>query len=470
MTAPFNARYPLPATRYSLLLRCSLLLPPSFPLTVASPGPFTDFSAMNIIEDLRWRGLLADCTDLDALQQRITEGPLTLYCGFDPTGDSLHVGHLMGQLTLRRFQLAGHRPIALAGGATGMIGDPSGRSSERNLLTREQLSHNIACIKRQLSRLLDFESQPNPARLVDNADWTAPISVLDFLRDVGKHFPLNLMLAKESVRSRMEGEGGISYTEFSYQLLQAYDFYHLRTTDDCQLQIGGSDQWGNITAGTDFIRRKLGVPAWGWTFPLITKSDGTKFGKTASGAVWLDANRTSPYRLYQFFVNTEDAKVGEYLRKFTFLSREEIEALDAAHAANPGAREAHKALAREVTRLVHGPDALAGAIKASEVLFGGSLEGLSAENFQDVIAEAPTKDIERARLTGAGAPLIDLLIHAGLSPSKGQARKDIEGGGVYINNVRAGEITRHVTGADLLFEKYILLRKGKRTYSVLRTI
>ena len=420
----------------------------------------------DLLSDLQWRGLMADCTDLDALRKRLAEGPVTLYCGFDPTGDSLHVGHLMGQLTLRRFQLAGHHVIALAGGATGMIGDPSGRSAERNLLTREQLNHNIACIKGQLSRLLDFTAPANPARLVDNAEWTAPISYLDFLRDVGKFFTLNLMLAKDSVKSRLEGDGGISYTEFSYQLLQAYDFYHLRNAFQCELQIGGSDQWGNITAGTDFIRKKLGVPAWGWTFPLITKSDGTKFGKTASGAVWLDAAKTSPYRLYQFFVNTEDAKVCEYLRKFTFLSREQIEPLEAAHAAQPGAREAHKALAREVTTIVHGAEVFAGALKASEILFGGSLDGVTEEIFNDVVGEVPTKDLELAKLDGAGSAIADLVVLAGLEPSKGAARKSLEAGGVYLNNVRA-DLARHVTSADLLFGKYLLLRKGKRSYAVL---
>jgi len=424
---------------------------------------------IDLLADLQWRGLMADCTDLDALRKRLSEGPVTLYCGFDPTGDSLHVGHLMGQLTLARFQRAGHHVIALAGGATGMIGDPSGRSAERNLLTREQLNHNIASIKGQLSRLLDFTAAANPARLVDNADWTAPISYLDFLRDVGKFFTLNLMLAKDSVKSRMEGDGGISYTEFSYQLLQAYDFYHLREAFQCELQIGGSDQWGNITAGTDFIRKKLGVPAWGWTFPLITKSDGTKFGKTASGAVWLDATKTSPYRLYQFFVNTEDAKVCEYLRKFTFLTREQIEPLEAAHAASPGAREAHKALAREVTTLVHGTDALTGALKASEILFGGSLDGVTETIFNDVVGEVPTKELERAKLDGAGAAVIDLVVHAGLEPSKGAARKSLEAGGVYLNNVRA-ELTRSATSADLLFGKYLLLRKGKKSYAVLQVV
>jgi tyrosyl-tRNA synthetase len=425
---------------------------------------------MTLLEDLQWRGLLADCTDLDALTKRLSEGPLALYCGFDPTGDSLHVGHLMGQLTLRRFQLGGHHPIALAGGATGMIGDPSGKSAERNLLTRAQLDHNVASIKRQLARLLDFEAAVNPARLVDNADWTAPISYLDFLRDVGKYFSLNIMLAKDSVKSRMEGDSGISYTEFSYQLLQAYDFYHLRNAYQCELQIGGSDQWGNITAGTDFIRKKLGVAAWGWTFPLITKADGAKFGKTEGGAVWLDPQRTSPYKFYQFFVNTEDAKVGEYLRKFTFLSRPEIEELEAKHAANPGVREAHKALARAVTALVHGPEALDAAVKASEILFGGPLDGITEVLFNDVAGEVPTRDLEKSKLEGTGAALTDLLVHSGLCPSKGQARKDLEGGGINLNNVRITEAAHTVKTSDLLFGKYLLLRKGKRTYAVLKSV
>jgi tyrosyl-tRNA synthetase len=422
---------------------------------------------MNLIEDLQWRGLHADCTDLDALAKRLNEGPVALYCGFDPTGDSLHVGHLMGQLTLRRFQLAGHHPIALAGGATGMVGDPSGKSAERNLLTREQLAHNVACIKTQLSRLLDFNAAGNPARLVDNADWTAPISFLDFLRDVGKHFSVNVMLAKDSVQSRLGSDSGISYTEFSYQLLQAHDFYVLRRDLNCELQIGGSDQWGNITAGTDLIRKKLGSQAWGWTFPLITKSDGTKFGKTEGGAVWLDPQRTSPYKFYQFFVNTEDAMVVTYLKKFTFLTRPQIEELEAKHTANPGAREAHRALAREVTTIVHGASAAQDAIRASEIMFGGGLEGISESTFNDVVGEVPTKEIEKAKLDGAGAPLVELLVHAGLSPSKGQARKDIEGGGIYVNNVRVGEAARTVTAGDLLFAKYLLLRKGKRSYTVL---
>jgi tyrosyl-tRNA synthetase len=422
---------------------------------------------MTLLEDLKWRGLVADCTDESALAERLARGPLALYCGFDPTGDSLHVGHLMGQITLRRFQLAGHHPFPLAGGATGMIGDPSGKSAERNLLTREQLDHNVSRIKGQLARLLDFDSPVNPARIVDNATWTTGISYLDFLRDIGKHFSINVMVAKDSVRSRMESENGISYTEFSYMLLQAHDFYHLRKTHECELQIGGSDQWGNITAGTDLIRKKLGVPAWGLTFPLITKSDGTKFGKTEGGAVWLDPEKTSPYRFYQFFVNTEDSMVVPYLKKFTLLSREEIEALEAKHAANPGAREAHKALAREVTALVHGRSVSEDAIRASEIMFGGGLEGISESVFKDVVGEIPTKEIERAKLEGAGSALTDLLVHAGLASSKGQARKDIEGGGIYVNNTREPGIQRMVTAADLKFGKYVLLRKGKRSYAVL---
>jgi tyrosyl-tRNA synthetase len=421
---------------------------------------------MTLVEDLKWRGLYADCTDSNALVERLAKGPMALYCGFDPTADSLHVGHLVGQLTLRRFQLAGHRPIALAGGATGMVGDPSGKSAERNLLTREQLAHNVACIKGQLGRLLDFTHPVNPARLVDNADWTASVPLLEFLRDIGKHFSLNVMLAKDSVKSRLGSDSGISFTEFSYQLLQANDFYHLRHTMDCELQIGGSDQWGNITAGTDLIRKKLGATAWGWTFPLITKADGTKFGKTEGGSVWLDPKKTSPYRFYQFFINTEDAKVSEYLRKFTFLSRSGIEELEAKHAANPGAREAHKALARAVTSLVHGEAACADAQRATEVMFGGNLDGISEELFRDVVGEIPTNTVARSTLEAAGLPLTELLVQAGLAPSKGQARKDVEGGGISLNNVRVAELGRSITVADLLFGRYLLLRKGKKTYTV----
>jgi tyrosyl-tRNA synthetase len=425
---------------------------------------------MTILEDLQWRGLYADCTDVAALTQRLAKGPLTLYCGFDPTADSLHVGNLVPLLSLRRFQLAGHIPIALAGGATGMVGDPSGRSSERNLLTSDQVAHNIAAIKEQLSRFLDFSSSVNPARLVDNASWTAPISFLEFLRDVGKYFSVNTMLAKDSVRSRLEGEAGISYTEFSYQLLQAHDFLHLRQTAECELQVGATDQWGNITAGTDLIRKKIGASAWGLTFPLLTKSDGTKYGKSASGAVWLDPKRTTPYRFYQFFMQSEDAEVIKLLKVLTFLPQAEIAALEAEMNANPGARAAQKTLARSITELVHGESARADAVRASEIMFGGGLEGISETVFQDVVGEIPTKDFELTKLDGAGASVLDLLVHAGLAPSRGQARKDVEGGGIYLNNVRVTEVTRNVASADLLFSRYLLLRKGKRTYAVLRCV
>jgi tyrosyl-tRNA synthetase len=426
---------------------------------------------MTILDELQWRGLYADCTDLEALTQRLlTPQPITLYAGFDPTADSLHVGNLVPLLVLRRFQLEGHHPIALAGGATGMVGDPSGRSSERNLQTPDQVEHNLVAIREQLSRFLDFSAQKNPARLVDNSSWTAPITFLEFLRDVGKYFSVNSMLAKDSVRSRLDSDTGISYTEFSYQLLQAHDFLHLRQTTECELQVGATDQWGNITAGTDLIRKKLGATAWGLTFPLLTKADGTKYGKTASGAVWLDANRTTPYRFYQFFIQAEDAEVIKLLKVLTFLPQEEIAALETELSANPGARAAQKALARTVTNLVHGEAACADAIRASEIMFGGGLEGISENVFKDVVGEIPTKDIERSKLTDPGASVLEILVHAGLAPSKGQARKDVEGGGIYLNNIRVGEIARMVTSADLLFAKYLLLRKGKRTYAVLRCV
>jgi tyrosyl-tRNA synthetase len=421
---------------------------------------------VSILEELQWRGLVADCTDTAELTKKIS-APITLYCGFDPTADSLHVGNLVPLLALRRFQLLGHHPIAVAGGATGSIGDPSGKTAERQLLTSEILDHNIASVKVQLAKLLDFETKQNPARLVDNASWTKGISFLDFLRDIGKHFSVNQMVAKESVRARMEDrEVGISYTEFSYMLLQAFDFMVLSRDHNCELQIGGSDQWGNITAGIDLTRKKLGRHVFGLTLPLITNTDGSKFGKTAAGAIWLDPKRTSVYKFYQFWVNTADADVIRYLKYFTFMPTAEIAALEAKHVANPGAREAHKALAKAATDLIHGEHATTEAIRASEILFGGELKGISETTFNDIVGEIPTKEIELAKLDGAGLPLVELLVHAGLCPSKGQARKDIEGGGVNINNVREASAVRAVTSADLLFGKHILLRKGKKNYVV----
>jgi tyrosyl-tRNA synthetase len=426
---------------------------------------------MNIIEDLTWRGLLADCTDSDALALRLSKGPLTVYAGFDPTADSLHVGNLVPLLALRRFQLAGHKPIALAGGATGMIGDPSGRSSERSLSSLEEVATRIELVKGQLQRLLDFTTaSAQPAVLLDNATWTRPISFLEFLRDVGKYFTVNMMIAKESVRARMEDrETGISYTEFSYMLLQAFDFYHLHQAEQCELQIGGTDQWGNITAGTELIRKKAGGQAFGLTLPLITDANGQKFGKsTGGGSVWLDPKKTSVYRFYQYFVNVDDRDVIRFLKFFTFLSREEIEALAAEHEKAPGARVAHKALARTFTTLVHGEAACADAIRASDILFGGGLEGISEATFSDVVGEIPTKDFERAKL--AGTPVTELLVQAGLCPSKGQARKDVEGGGIYLNNVRVEDVARTAVETDVRFGQYVLLRKGKRSYTVLRLV
>ncbi|MGZ4962030.1 MAG: tyrosine--tRNA ligase [Limisphaerales bacterium] len=420
---------------------------------------------MNIFEELEWRGLVADCTDREQLRPRLAQAPITLYAGFDPTADSLHVGSLVPLLALRRFQLLGHHAIAVAGGATGMVGDPSGKSAERQLLTRDILDANIAAMKKQLARMLDFETKTNPARLVDNADWTANVSFLDFLRDIGKHFSVNQMIAKESVRARMEDrETGISYTEFSYMLLQAFDFYHLRNSMNCELQIGGTDQWGNITAGIELTRKKISAGVYGLTLPLITNADGSKFGKTVAGAIWLDPKKTSPYRFYQFWIRVDDRDVVRYLKYFTFLTREEIDALAALHEKQPEARAAHKALAKAVTDLIHGEDATAEAVRASEILFGGGLEGISESTFNDIIGEAPTRELEKAKLEAAGIPLVELLVVAGLATSKGQARKDVEGGGVYINNIRESNIQRHATSGDLLFGKYILLRKGKRNY------
>ena len=421
---------------------------------------------MSIIDELKWRGLVADCTDAAELEKKLA-APITLYCGFDPTAESLHVGNLVPLLALRRFQLLGHHPIAVAGGATGSIGDPSGRTAERQLLTKEILDRNIASVKRQLAKLLDFETSQNPARLMDNAAWTAGISFLDFLRDIGKHFSVNQMVAKESVRARMEDrEAGISYTEFSYMLLQAFDFMVLCRDANCELQIGGSDQWGNITAGIELTRKKLGKPVFGLTLPLITNTDGSKFGKTAAGAIWLDPQRTSVYKFYQFWINTDDRDVIRYLKYFTFLLPAEIAALEKAHAENPGPRLAHKALAKAATDLIHGSAATMEAVRASEILFGGELKDVTESTFKEIIGEVPTKEIGKAQLDGAGIPLVELLIHAGLSPSKGQARKDIDGGGVNINNVREASATRNVTAGDLLFGKHVLLRKGKKNYTI----
>ena len=426
---------------------------------------------MSILDELTWRGLINDCTDSEALTERLGKGPIVLYCGFDPTSDSLHVGNLVPLIALRRFQDQGHIPVALAGGATGAIGDPSGKSAERTLLTRETLQENITAVKTQLGKLLDFDTSSNPARLLDNADWTENVTLLDFLRDIGKHFTVNNMVAKESVRARMEDRDvGISYTEFSYMLLQAFDFYHLKKEHECDLQIGGSDQWGNITAGIELTRRKLNATVFGLTLPLITNTDGTKFGKTEAGAVWLDSTRTSIYKFYQFWIRTDDRDVIRYLKYFTFLSRDQITELEKSHTENPSAREAHTALAIAMTDLIHGQNATKETQQASQILFGGGLEGIGEKTFNEIVGEVPTVEIEKSKLEGEGMPILELFVTSSLCQSNGQARKDLQGGGLNLNNERQSDPKLKITTDSLLFGKHLLLRKGKRNYTVISAV
>jgi len=421
-------------------------------------------------EDLRFRGLIHQMTD-PALGKRLDDGGLTVYSGFDPTADSLHVGSLLQLCTLRRFQAAGHRPIALAGGGTGLVGDPGGKSEERSLLTEEQLEANLAGIQLQLARFVEFGAGDSGtgAVLVNNADWLRPMPLFAFLRDVGKHFTVNQMVAKESVRSRLSrADTGISYTEFSYMLLQAYDFLQLFDDFGCTLQIGGSDQWGNITMGIELIRKVRQAEAFGLTSPLVLKADGTKFGKTESGTVWLDATRTSPYQLHQFFLRSEDAVVGTYLRYFTFLPHEELVALDASTAEHPERREAHRVLAREVCTLVHGAEETARAEHAATALFGGELSGVDEPTLLDVFADAPSTDLARTRLDGDGVLLVDLLAETGLVASKSQARTAVGQGGAYVNNAREDDLARRLTAADLVAGRYLVLRRGKKDHHLVR--
>ena len=424
--------------------------------------------------DLQFRGLIHQVTDTELLKQ-LDDRAVTLYSGFDPSAASLHVGHLMQLCTLRRFQLAGHRAIAVAGGTTGMIGDPGGKSGERSLLTPDQLAANLAGIEAQIARFLDLApaagAGPAPgALLLDNSEWLAPMTVVEFLRAVGKHFTVNQMVTKESVRARLERpEQGISYTEFSYMLLQAYDFLRLREEHGCELQIGGSDQWGNITMGVELIRKVLGVAAYGLTTPLVTKADGTKFGKTEAGTVWLDPALTSPYRLFQFFLNTEDTVVGSYLRYFTFLAHDEITALDAETAEHPQRRTAQRALAREVCRLVHGSEEAARAEEAAGALFGGDLQGLDERTLLELVEEAPATALGRDRLEAPdGLGLVDLLAETGLASSKADARRSLAQGGVYLNNGRVDDVEAAVGPSDLLHGRYLVLRRGKRTHHLVR--
>lgn len=424
----------------------------------------------NIYEELKWRGLIYDETE--GVRDLLTSGQkITLYNGFDPTADSLHVGHLVPLLALARFQRFGHTPIAIAGGGTGMIGDPSGKSEERVLLSREQIEHNVSRVTEQLAAFLDFEVQSNPARVVNNADWLTAVSMMDFLRDVGKHFTVSYMMAKDSVRSRLEREEGISYTEFSYMLLQAYDYLTLFDRYNCRLQTGGSDQWGNILAGVELIRRERGESAHGLVYPLITRADGSKFGKTAVGtSVWLDAERTSPYRFYQFWLNTDDANVVSYLKYFTFLERPVITGLDEEVNERPEQREAQRRLAEEMTRMIHGETALQKAQTASEVLFGGGLEGLDASDIADIFADVPSSELPRSALEDGGVPVIDLVADSGLAPSRGQAKRDVKGGGVYLNNQRVTDVGQTATVADTIEGQFLVLRKGRKRYHLVRIL
>ncbi|WP_245674354.1 tyrosine--tRNA ligase [Actinoplanes rectilineatus] len=412
---------------------------------------------MTFVDDLQWRGLIQDSTDPDELRKALDGDSITFYVGFDPTAASLHVGHLMQVLTARRFQQAGHRPLLLVGGATGQIGDPR-ESSERSLNPPEIVEGWVGRIREQLSPFMSYEGD-SAATMVNNLDWTGPLSVIEFLRDVGKHFPVNKMLARDVVRNRLES--GISFTEFSYQLLQANDFYQLHVRNGCKLQFGGSDQWGNITAGVDFVRRRGAGPVHAFVTPLVLKADGTKFGKTAGGAVWLDPAMTTPYSFYQFWVNADDRDVNQYLRYFSFKSREELEDLEKATAERPQARLAQKALAEEITALVHGPEEARQAIAASQALFGrGSLAELSADTLRAALGEAGLLTV-RGELPTVGS----LLKEAGLVASANESRRTISEGGAYLNNERITDGEAVVPETALLHGRFLVLRKGKRTFA-----
>lgn len=416
-----------------------------------------------ILDELTWRGQVHDFTP--GLVEALAKDSVTLYSGFDPTADSLHVGSLVPIMGLVRFQRAGHKPIALAGGGTGLIGDPSGKSAERQLLTLEQVNANVEGIKRILERYLDF-SGAYAAQLVNNVDWLKEISILEFLREVGKHFTINAMMGKESVQRRIET--GISYTEFSYQLLQARDYLELFDRYGCSLQIGGSDQWGNITAGIDLIRRTRSQPAYGVTFPLVTKADGTKFGKTEQGNVWLTEDRTSAYEFYQFWFNTNDQDVARYLKCFTFLGQEEIAALEHELQAHPDQRTAQKKLAAELTAFIHGPTALEQALQASRILFGEAITDISEATLLTIFQDTPSSDISASLFTDGEASIVDLVVAAGLAPSKGEARRTIQGGGIYFNNVRVAAPQERISRERFVSGCYGVLRKGVKNYHLVR--
>jgi tyrosyl-tRNA synthetase len=419
----------------------------------------------DLLQDLRGRGLVQECTDEPGLAARLAEGPITVYNGCDPTADSLHVGNLLGLLVLRRFQEAGHRPLALVGGATGMIGDPSGRSEERNLLDEATLAANVAAIEAQISKIVDLSGGPGSGALVNNRDWTAGVSYLDFLRDVGKHVTIGTMINRESVKNRMSSEQGISYTEFSYMLIQANDFLHLEADHGCQLQVGGSDQLGNMFSGIDLIRRIHHRPAWALAWPLLTAPDGTKLGKTTGARIWLDPDKTSPYQFFQHWMATDDRQVDRFLKQFTLLPLAEIAELVAAHEAEPGRRLAQRRLAQEATALVHGPEEADTAGRVSELLFGADPTQATEAQLAAVGREVPTLAVARSELDG-GADLVDVLARDGfLVASKGEARRAIAQGGVHLNGDRVDE-GRRIGADDLLHRRFVVLRKGKKAYGL----
>jgi tyrosyl-tRNA synthetase len=414
-----------------------------------------------LIEELTPRELVQDATP--ALADRLKQGPVTGYVGFDPTADSLHVGHLLPVMGLAWLQRCGGTPIILVGGGTGMVGDPSGKRTERPVLSVEQIDHNVACIRAQLEKFLRFDG-PNPARTRNNADWLRPLGLMEFLRDVGKHFTVNYMLSKDSVKNRMES--GISYTEFTYMLVQAFDFWHLWKTEQCELQMGGSDQWGNITAGAELIGRREGAAAHGLVFPLLTTSSGAKFGKSEEGAVWLDPEKTTPYKFYQFWVNVDDRDLERCLKYFTFLPVEEIQALMAEHVRDPGKRLAQRRLADEMTARVHGEDTARGVVAASKLLFGGTdLRAATAEVFRVLSKEIPAARLPRAELVGL--PVVEALVRSGLASSKGDARRGIQGKGFSLNGAPVGNPEQTVGEPDLLAGGFVMLQKGKRNYALL---
>ena len=420
-------------------------------------------STATLVDELRQRTLLHDLTE--GASEHLAEAPRKIYVGFDPTGRSLHIGSLLPVMGLVHAQRAGHTPIALVGGGTGLIGDPSGKTSERQLLSREDVEHNAEGIRKQLEHFLDFGAVSNAARLRNNIDWLGNLRLVDFLRDIGKHFSVNQMLAKESVKRRVEGsQEGISFTEFSYSLLQSYDFLELYRNEGCTVQMGGSDQWGNITTGIDLVRRMEGARTYGVVFPLVTQASGVKFGKTEEGAVWLDPEMTSPFRFYQYWVNVEDADVVRYLRFFTLLDSTAIDDLADKVQAEPHARAAQRALADDVTRRLHGETGLAKARAATQALFGGDVTGLGADEIADVFADVPSSEVARGDLGGEGKSLVELMAEAGIASSKGDARRSIEGGGVYVNNVRVEDATRALTMDDAIEGRFLLVRKGKKQY------